>query len=501
MGAPENPDRFPGQRAVIYARISRDESGDELGVARQVAACKAFAEVRGWSVVGVFEDNSRSAYNPKAKSKRYGYLRMLDLVRAGEVDTIVCWEVDRIFRRNVDLEEVINLVEEHPVFLAPIRGSVYDLASPHGRTVARLLTTLATQESDVKTERIRAAKAQHAQLGRVLGGGDRPFGYEADRRTIREEEAQWIRRAATRVLAGESLYSITRDMNSNGVKTSRGKGWQSGRLRSTLLGPRIAGKVIHRGKVVADAEWPGILDLETWTAVCAVLSDPNRLTNGGFTKPKLLSGIARCGLCNHVLRSQPKKSRDGTHEPSYTCRRDLTGGLNGCGKIRIKGDWLDQYVEAAVLVGLQDSDVLAAAIDMDLGRDQYSEKALRQLNEIDNKIRRVNSLVVDGFLDDIEGREQKTRLQSEKQRVQDGLAAFTARGPLIELAGATDVESHWRLLSTEQKRSILLALLDHVVVHAAVRGRNKPDPSRIVFGWRGSTQRTEELDGNQETNG
>ena len=482
----KKPDRFPGQRAVIYARISRDEQGDELGVTRQIAACEEYVAQQGWTTVAVFQDNSRSAFNPKAKSKRTGYLKMIELVESGAVDTIVCWEVDRIFRRNVDLEQVITLVERNPVFLAPIRGTVYDLTTPHGRTMARMLTTIATQESEIKQERIRAAKSQHARLGRVLGGGARPFGYESDRVTIREGEAEWIRYAINSVLDGASMYSIARDLNENGVRTSSGLQWQSARLRSVLLNPRIAGKVQHNGEIVADAVWPAVVDFETWSRAVAILTNPNRRTNEGFTKPKMLSGVARCGLCNHVLRSQPKKGRDGSAEPSYTCRRDLTGGLNGCGKIRIKGDWLDLFVATAVVTALGRTDVLHAAIEMESGRDEIAEEALKRRSDLEAQLARIATLLVEGDLTVAEARSQRNRVNDEKQKIDDQLAVLTARTPLLEVAAAEDVQGHWDALDVDQRRSIIGALLEGVVVHPGRRGLNKPDPSRIELRWRHS---------------
>ena len=69
----------------------------------------------------------------------------------------------------------------------------------------------------------------------MSGGGTRPFGFEADRRTIRPEEAEIIRDCARRVLAGDSLRSLCIELNERGVPTVTGSKWSSQTLRRMLM--------------------------------------------------------------------------------------------------------------------------------------------------------------------------------------------------------------------------------------------------------------------------
>ncbi len=52
---------------AIYARISRDPSGDMLGVTRQLEDCRAEAERRGWTVAEEYVDDDTSAYSGKTR--------------------------------------------------------------------------------------------------------------------------------------------------------------------------------------------------------------------------------------------------------------------------------------------------------------------------------------------------------------------------------------------------------------------------------------------------
>jgi DNA invertase Pin-like site-specific DNA recombinase len=54
-------------RAVVYTRMSLDQSGEGLGVARQEADCRTLASIRGWEVVDVIEENDVSAAGKRAR--------------------------------------------------------------------------------------------------------------------------------------------------------------------------------------------------------------------------------------------------------------------------------------------------------------------------------------------------------------------------------------------------------------------------------------------------
>ena len=116
--------------------------------------------------------------------------------------------------------------------------------------------------------------------------------------TIRESEADEIRRVAKAVIAGQSLRSLALELNERGVKTVKGSRWVSNYLSKMLKRPRLAGLREHQAKVIGTACWPAILDRETWEAVKAILDDPGRRSGGSGRGPSptaLGTGLCRCG--------------------------------------------------------------------------------------------------------------------------------------------------------------------------------------------------------------
>ena len=99
----------------------------------------------GWTLVGVpFIDNDISAFSGKM---RPAYSAMLAKVKAGEVRRVVCWHMDRLYRRPRELEDIIDLAEAGQLEVACVNGSRYDLSDSDGQLNARMLVSVARKAS------------------------------------------------------------------------------------------------------------------------------------------------------------------------------------------------------------------------------------------------------------------------------------------------------------------------------------------------------------------
>ena len=118
-----------------------------------------------------------------------------------------------------ELEEFLDVCDASgEVALESVTGTV-DLATHDGRFTARILGAVAKKESDDKSRRIRRKHEEIALAGGVSGGGSRPFGYEADKITVRPDEAAVVRECVTRLLAGEAVRSICASLNERCTQT------------------------------------------------------------------------------------------------------------------------------------------------------------------------------------------------------------------------------------------------------------------------------------------
>ncbi len=307
------------KRAVIYTRVSRDDTGEGKSNARQREDCEKLADLRRWKVVAVEEDVSISAYG---KKKRPAWERVLGMVEAREVDVVIAWHFDRMTRNMIELEELILLADKHDVGVATVSGDI-DLTNDMGRMVARILAAVARAEVERKGARQRRANKQRAAEGKPWQSGWRAFGFEKDGKQV-PEEAALIRESADRVLAGESLRSIVRHWKALGISTPRSargvEGWTHNGVRSILLNPRNAGLATYQGEVIGKGDWEPIFSEETHILLVARLTDPSRLSrldSRGRTASNLLTGIATCGVCGGTVDAG--SGHNG--RPIYQCKK------------------------------------------------------------------------------------------------------------------------------------------------------------------------------------
>src|SRR3546814_7940439 len=86
------------------------------------------------------------------------------------------------------------------------------------------------------------------------------------------DEVTRIRDAAERVLAGESVWSICTDWNTQGVPTVTGRPWTVTTITSILTSGRIAGLREHKGVVVAKGQWEPLIAEEQHQALVVALA-------------------------------------------------------------------------------------------------------------------------------------------------------------------------------------------------------------------------------------
>ncbi|MFJ9903953.1 recombinase family protein [Streptomyces sp. NPDC101152] len=464
-----------GRRMVVYTRISDDREGRQNGTDRQERQCRALADKNGDEVAAVYTDDDRSAYSGKP---RPGYQRMLAFLRAGHADGALALAPTRFYRRLDDGLEFFKLIAEKGLEVETVKQGRYDLSTADGRRDALRAAVDAQHEAEQISERVRDAKADNLAKGEYRGG-PRPFGYESDGVTIREEEAVHLRAAVDAIIAGDSLRSVSRDWATKGVRTvarrfkqpdgTRGepesREWTPTELRKLLLRARNAGLIEHKGEVVGEATWPGIVPEEKWRACKAVLERPERKITTGNARVWLGSGLYRCGSpgCTETLRcSTAGKGSGNTHVPAYRCR-------TGKHVTRVAAP-LDQHVTNLILVRLSRPDAVAVLLPPSRPSENREDLAAAA-NALRGKL---DALAAD-YANDLITRQQLldgTALARKRlEKLEDQMSAQAQNNVLAGLPlGTARVVEEWPGYHLDKKRAILDALMT-VTVLPARRGR------------------------------
>lgn len=339
-------------RAAIYCRLSLAYMGDTTKVEDQERLCRELCAQREWTVVegmgypeqnGAYVDNSRSAWQRSVR--RPGWEAMLADVEAGRITAIVAYHGDRLVRQPRDLEKLIDLAEGKGIKLANPTGT-RNLDNRDDRVMARVIAAFAENEAAALSDRRKAQYERWRRDGRVRPGGrgGRAYGFATDGITHMPAEIAIIEEAALRVLYGEPVGVICRDINARGARMPTGRPFDHGAMKKMLMRPRLAG-LMPDG--VHEAAWKPVLDRATWEAVCAVLQA--KAAGFGYAtnaRKYLLSGIAHCSACGSRLQIRMESRR--THLTGYGCVKP------GCRKVQRSRELLDEYVITRVLAKLGD---------------------------------------------------------------------------------------------------------------------------------------------------
>jgi DNA invertase Pin-like site-specific DNA recombinase len=460
-----------GIRAAIYARISSDPEGTTLGVQRQLEDCRCFLAERGYVIAGEYVDNDTSAFSG---AERPEYRRMLDDVAVGAVDAIIVWRIDRLYRRILDLEELVTLAE-HGLLIDTVASGTVDLSKADGRLIARLLAAVAQGESDAKSARIKRKMQQKAEQGENRGG-PRPYGYNADRITTNPDEAAVIREIATRYLAGESGTSIAHWLNEQGIQSARGKEWGSQTILTIISNPRLAGWNMHNGVRVGRGEWEAILTDEEHARLAA-RRESQRIRRDRPPRNALLTKVARCGLCGAELVSGGQR-----HNPYYLCKRRPNSVA--CGHVAMSGTALDRLITEAVLTRL-DSPELAEALAESDKANAGADDAVEALARDRERMEELGRLWANGEIPTAGWKTANAALQQRIETAERRLASQAGTSALVGLPGnGAALRAQWDSLSISRRAAIIRAMLDEVTVRPAAYHGSRDFLARVSPRWR-----------------
>jgi site-specific DNA recombinase len=208
--------------AIGYVRVSTEDQAKEgVSLDNQKAKIEAYCQLKDFELTEVVEDAGISAKN----LKRPGVQKVLRMARKKQIDAIVVYKLDRIFRSTVDALETTKMFDKWGVSFHSIEETL-DTQSAMGRFFFTLTAALAEMERRIIGERTKAALAHKRAKRESTGGYAPPYGYDLDdtghliRNDLEQKGIKLIRSLHEK---GNSLRVICRELEANGYRTKTGK--------------------------------------------------------------------------------------------------------------------------------------------------------------------------------------------------------------------------------------------------------------------------------------
>ncbi|MFC5289370.1 recombinase family protein [Actinokineospora guangxiensis] len=387
--------------AFDYARLSRDKNGLSENVNIQHGESRDFIADQGWEHGGSREDNDISASRFGTKVREGYQLLLKNILSVPDRDDaqvkvmIVVTEMPRLYRQVEELLPLIKLAEHSKLSgIWTTDGEGYDLSTPEGIHRAIGAVNNAMLESNRASVRQRRKKKAQAAQGKFLGT-ERRYGYEG---AVKNEHGYILNRGRigvaevpheianledwfTRLIAGETAWSIVQDSNRLGIPAPRGGKWTAGNFNRLitresyvvfdpighpsscpcLQNREDGGTLVHTTSGTRHrGEWRGLITRDRHELLMSVLSARSQGWERGLARGRryLLSGLTRCGgthedePCLAVMYGNGRSIGQG-YQRRYRCKSfDNHGSRVGCGKVFRDADALEAFVTEAVLYRL-----------------------------------------------------------------------------------------------------------------------------------------------------
>jgi len=292
------------QRCAVYTRKSTEEGleQDFNSLDAQREACAAYIlsqKHEGWAELsGRYNDGGFSG----GSMKRPGLQALLDDVRAGRVDIIVVYKVDRLTRSLADFAKMVDVFDEAEVSFVSVTQA-FNTTSSMGRLTLNVLLSFAQFEREVTAERIRDKVAASKRKGMWMGGAV-PMGYDVKDKAlvVNQIEAKAIRTIFAEYLAVGSVRQLAVRLKELNVVSKRrtdrygrasgGKAFSRGALYSILRNPIYIGKVRHKEELY-EGRHEAIIDDAVWQSVQAQLAEHGgkKISTARRSAKRILDGV------------------------------------------------------------------------------------------------------------------------------------------------------------------------------------------------------------------
>lgn len=340
-------------RVCAYARVSSGKDAMLHSLSAQVSHYSEMIQSHiGWVYCGVYSDEALTG----TKSDREGFQQMLTDCRAGKIDMVITKSISRFARNTVTLLQTVRELKSMGIDVYFEEQYIHTI-SADGELMMTILASYAQEES------LSASENQKWRVRKAFENGELInlrflFGYSitADGVQINEKEAAIVREIFSRFNGGESMSSISRDLNARGYRGALGGKWCAERMRNTLSNEKYLGNallqkryrnnhiekklVANKGELpmyYAEGTHEPIIDQATFDKAQERLRMLAQQT-ANRKKPtrSAFSGLIHCGLCGNTYKRV-------TYRKKYywNCTTFQTKGKSECAAKRIPEETLE----------------------------------------------------------------------------------------------------------------------------------------------------------------
>ena len=409
-------------KVFLYERVSSEEQAKHgYSLDAQHEALEAFCDKNNHVVLGVYKDEGISARKPY--TKRPAMVQLLHDLENVHPDIVLFTKLDRWFRNIKEYYKVQDILDRNKVYWMAINEE-YNTSTASGRLYVNIKLSIAQDEADRTSERIKDVQKQQVAQGKILGGKP-PFGYAfKDKKLVKTDKAHIVKDAVDHYMIYQSANATTRYINDK-----YNLHFDHPRLITLFKNPILKGE--YRGNVNFCEP---ILTITEWDQLQEVVK--RNIKHASKKRVYLFSGLIRCPCCGQNLGGNADKRRK-----YYRCTQHNynTCPMNHSINEGYLEKWLLEFVEEDFKVNV---------------RMKPKEKKEDPI-KYKQRLKRLNDIYLMGNISEAEYREKSAELQKI-------IADLSKQEPVKENVFTKNWKDVYRMLDDSHKRSFWRNLIKGV---------------------------------------
>ncbi|MBK6879841.1 MAG: recombinase family protein [Elusimicrobia bacterium] len=344
-------------RCAIYTRVSTDAQAEV-----EFNSCEAqedrirsfIASQEGFEIFNVYSDPGFTGAN----MNRPALKRMIDDIRAGQIQLVITYKIDRLTRSPRDFYQMIEFLEKYQASFISVTER-FDTSTPSGRLLRNIMLTFAQFERELASERVKDKVIQRVKRG-LYHGGQPPYGYKAENAAlvIDPPRDQIVKQIFETYVKTRSIRAILRMLKEKGILSRRGKPFGDSAIWQMLRKNVYTGKIVHKGKI-HPGQHPPLISEDLFNHVQKLMTESPRFHTETHSHLPF-AGIIKCGECGSVMgvAFSSKLKKNGHKYYYYRCSKVGHSGKDACGTRQIGAERLHDAVYSNLLRISEDTEYL-----------------------------------------------------------------------------------------------------------------------------------------------
>lgn len=461
------------KRVGIWIRVSTEDQVRGESPETHERRARAYAESKDWTAVELYRLDAWSGKtvkdHPEAK-------RMLADVARGHITGLIFSKLARLARNTKELLDFADHFRDAGADLVSL-GEAIDTSTPAGRLFYTMIAAMATWEREEISVRVAASVPIRAQMGKSTGGAA-TYGYEwkDGKLVVNEQEAPVRKLMYELFVEHKRKKAVARILNERGYRTRNGGAFTDTTIDRLLRDPTAKGTrranytqslgTKKAWELKDEGDWilvpvEPIVSEETWAQAVAIL-DEKRGEGKRRARPvvHLFAGVTRCecGQPMYVPSNSPK----------YTCSK--------C-RNKIPARDLEAIFKEELRAFVFSPDEIFGHVQAGNEQVKSFEDLIASLEVEQKKLTGEADKLIELFQDNLLDKKafgvRYEKLRARLEQVGEELPQLQAKRDVLKisltsreevLSGSKDLVERWDTLEHPDRRQVIEAILDRVVV-------------------------------------